>query len=164
MTNNQAEHKALNWVVAQLQIPHPEARDLQLAVARDRFAAALSAALDDGVLEESEAVHLEQIAVNWTWIGGFRPGYFRTEAEDFLRGIFAACTEGGVLADDAWTRRGAATKRLGLSKGISSHPCGCKQSDSSNTYLPNAKSRQTVSDTERRIAPDSARPLVRIAL
>jgi hypothetical protein len=113
----EAEHKALNWVVAQLQIPHPEARDLQLAVARDRFAAALSAALDDGVLEDSEAVHLEQISRSiGLGLGDFVRAYFRTEGEDFLRGIFAACTEGGVLADDAWTRLGAATKRLGLSK------------------------------------------------
>src|SRR4051812_12217558 len=113
----EAEHKALNWVVAQLQIPHPEARDLQLAVARDRFAAALSAALDDGVLEDSEAVHLEQISRSiGLELGDFVRAYFRTEGEDFLRGIFAACTEGGVLADDAWTRLGAATKRLGLSK------------------------------------------------
>src|SRR5262245_22341760 len=103
--------------MAKLQIPHIEAKDLQLTAARDRFAAALSRAMDDGVLDDAEARHLELIArsVEMT-LGDFLGTYFRTEGEDFLRGIFAACTEGGVLADDAWTRLGIATKRLGLTK------------------------------------------------
>jgi tellurite resistance protein len=113
----QVEHKTLNWVVSKLHIPSGEAKDLQIAIARDRFAAALARAMDDGVLSDDEAKLLEQISQSvGITLGYFVRTYFQSEGEDFLRGIFAACTEGGVLADDAWARLGAATKRLGLSK------------------------------------------------
>jgi tellurite resistance protein len=113
----EAEHKTLNWVISRLHIPTVEARDLQLAAARDRFAAALARAMDDGVLNEDEAKHLEQISQSvGISLGDFVRKYFQSEGEDLLRGIFAACTESGVLADDAWSRLGNATKRLGLGK------------------------------------------------
>ncbi len=112
-----AEQKTLNWVASHLEIPSSETRELRLSAAREHFAAALSRALDDGVLTEEETAHLEQISRSvGISLGDFVRTYFRTQGEDFLRGIFAACTVGGILADDAWARLSAATKRLGLQK------------------------------------------------
>jgi tellurite resistance protein len=111
------EQKTICWVGRCLEIPSSECTRIQHSIARNRFAAALSKAFDDGVVEEAEAKYLEQIARSVrSDLGQFVRVYFRSEGEDFLRGIFAACTEGGVFAEDAWNRLVATTQRLGLSK------------------------------------------------
>lgn len=99
------ELKTLRWVAQRLEIPPEEAVSIQHQIARDRFSIALSNAMDDGVLNDDETKYLEVIAqsVDCT-LGEFVGKYFQTEGENFLRGIFAACTEDGVLADDVWNR------------------------------------------------------------
>jgi len=73
--------------------------------------------MDDGFLDEGEAKHLEEIARSVECkIGDFVSTYFQSEGENFLRGIFAACTEDGVLAEDAWARLVKTTDRLGISR------------------------------------------------
>ena len=111
------ELKTLRWVIQRLEIPSDEATSIQHEIARDRFSNALAKAMDDGILDNDEAVYLENIArsVECT-LGDFVGQYFHTEGESFLRGVFAACTEGGVLADDVWERLLQTTQRLGLSK------------------------------------------------
>ena len=46
----------------------------------------------------------------------FVNSYFLSEGEDFLRGIFAACTEGGFLLENVWDGLVATSQRLGLAK------------------------------------------------
>ena len=73
--------------------------------------------MDDGVLEDDEAKYLGLIARSIDLsLGDFVVSFFLVQGEDFLRGIFAACTEGGVLLEDAWKRLVVTTKRLGLSR------------------------------------------------
>jgi tellurite resistance protein len=111
------EFKTLQWSIEKLDIPQTEATAIQHQIARDRFAVALSKAMDDGFLDDQEAKYLDDIArsVGCT-LGDFVGTYFRLEGENFLRGIFAACTEGGALADDVWARLLKTTERLGLSR------------------------------------------------
>jgi hypothetical protein len=112
------EEKAiLSRAAERLQIPLPETRTIQLTVARDRFAASLAAAMDDGVIEDREAARLQEIAAAVDCsLSEFVSRYFLSEGESFLRGVFAACTYGGTLADDAWERLVASTSKLGLSR------------------------------------------------
>lgn len=111
------ELKTLNWAIQKLEIPQPEASSIQHQIARERFAVALSNAMDDGILDDEEAKQLDYIADSvGCSLGEFVGTYFRTEGEDFLRGIFAACTEGGALADDVWARLVTTTDRLGMSR------------------------------------------------
>jgi hypothetical protein len=72
--------------------------------------------MDDGILDEDEAQRLNQIASSvGSTLGEFVATFFRSEGEGFLRGIFAACTEGSELSQDAWAKLTTATSRLGLS-------------------------------------------------
>jgi hypothetical protein len=102
-----------------VDLPANEAKSLQHHVARDRFAVALAKAMDDGVLDDNEASYLEEISqsVECT-LGEFVGQYFQAEGENFLRGMFAACTEGGELADDVWDRLLKTTQRLGMSNEV----------------------------------------------
>ena len=73
--------------------------------------------MDDGLIEAHEIERLEQIARSvGSTRGEFVRSYFRVEGEAFLRGMFAACTEGGVLTTDVWNRLLRTTEALGLSK------------------------------------------------
>lgn len=111
------ELKVLNQVIQRLEIPQSEATSLQHQIAREQFAIALSNALDDSYLSAEEANYLENIARSvQCHLGEFVSAYFKLEGENFLRGIFAACTEGGVLSTDAWERLAQTSSRLGLSR------------------------------------------------
>ena len=111
------ERKVFAWAADKLEIPATEAEDEQLCFARDRFAASLGRAMDDGIVDEGEANELTRIAnsVNLP-MADFVGQYFRAEGEGFLRGMFATCTQDGILAADAWSRLLVTTKRLGISR------------------------------------------------
>jgi hypothetical protein len=111
------ELKMLTWAIQKLEIPQAEATSIQHQIAKNRFANALSNAMEDGFLDDEEAKHLDGIARSvGCSLGDFVGAYFRSEGENFLRGIFAACTEGGALADDVWARLLTTTDRLGMSR------------------------------------------------
>jgi hypothetical protein len=109
------EQKVLDWVVNRLEIPVGEAESEQLRFAQERFVASLAKAMDDGVIDDQEAIRLSEIAGSVkSSLAEFVSQYFRSEGESFLRGVFAACTQDGMLADDAWSRLLETTKRLGI--------------------------------------------------
>lgn len=110
------ERRLLTWAASRLEIPKDEAEAELLQLAQDRFGALLASAMDDGVIDEHEAARLAEIAesVNST-LEAFISRYFSSEGESFLRGAFAACTQDGILADEAWTRLIKTTHRLGIS-------------------------------------------------
>ena len=112
-----AERNTLAWVVEHLEIPSSEAQSIQLAMAKCRFGEVLSDAMDDGVVDDAEADRLDEIAqsVGLT-LSEFVNSYFLSEGEDFLRGIFAACTEGGFLLENVWDGLVATSQRLGLAQ------------------------------------------------
>jgi hypothetical protein len=148
----ESEHKTLNWVISKLHIPRDEAKELQLLTARDRFAVALARAMDDGVLDVAEAKYLEQISRSvGISLGDFVRTYFQSEGEHFLRGIFTACTEGGVLAADAWARLGTATKYLGLSKNDLLSAVRLQASRFVEHVLADAKSDGELSEREEAV-------------
>lgn len=111
------ERKVLVWAADRLEIPEVEAQEEQLSLAKDQFSLSLGRAMDDGVVDEREANELAEIAgsVNLS-LSDFVSQYFRAEGEGFLRGVFAACTQDGILAADAWSRLLTTTKRLGISR------------------------------------------------
>jgi tellurite resistance protein len=112
-----AELQTLKWVTERLEIPASEVRSTQERIARERFSTVLAQAMDDGVLEEGEAKRLEKIAESAGFtLEKFVKSFFLQQGEDFLRGLFTACTEGGALLDDAWNRLATTAQRLGLSK------------------------------------------------
>ena len=73
--------------------------------------------MDDGLVDDTEAERLDEIAqsVGLT-LSEFVNSYFLSEGEDFLRGIFAACTEGGFLLENVWDSLVATSQRLGLAQ------------------------------------------------
>jgi tellurite resistance protein len=111
------EHRVLSWAVKRLELPAGEAANIQLRAAKDRFAAALAKAMDDGVIDDEEANRLSDIAQSvGCAVGEFVNRYFQSEGETFLRGVFTACTESGMLADSAWAQLLKSTERLGVSR------------------------------------------------
>ncbi len=147
-----AEQKTLEWVVTRLHIPRAEATQLHHLAARECFAKSLSCAMDDGALSGEEALQLEQIAMSVGMsLGEFVRMYFQNEGEDYLRGIFAACAEGGVLADDAWSRLAAATKRLGLSRRDLLSAVKVQAERLIEHVLADAKSDGELSESEERV-------------
>lgn len=111
------ERKVLAWAADRLEIPEVEAQEEQLSFAKDQFSISLGRAIDDGVVDEREANELSKIAgsVNSS-LSDFVSQYFRAEGESFLRGVFAACTQDGILAADAWSRLLTTTTLLGISR------------------------------------------------
>ena len=73
--------------------------------------------MDDGIVDDAEADRLDEIAqsVGLT-LNEFVNSYFLSEGEDFLRGIFAACTEGGFLLENVWDGLVTTSQRLGLAQ------------------------------------------------
>jgi len=145
------ERKVLDWAANRLEIPAKEAESLQVKVAQDRFATALARAMDDGHIDEEEAVRLAEItrSVNSS-LGEFVRQYFQSEGESFLRGVFAACTQDGMLATDAWLRLTETTKKLGLSRDELStaiHPQALRFVEHA---LADAKSDEELSEAEER--------------
>jgi tellurite resistance protein len=111
------ESNTIAWLQRKLGVSADEGRRLHREAARDRFSLALANAIDDGEISEVEAIQLEDIAcgVGMT-LGDFVRAYFQTEGESFLRGVFAACIEGGALSKPAWETLALTTQRLGLSR------------------------------------------------
>ena len=111
------EKNVLKWAADRLELPTKEADIVQRQCARDRFAVSLAKAMDDGVIDDHEASELSDIAqsINVS-IGDFVSTYFLSEGESFLRGVFAACTQDGILAEEAWARLIKTTERLGISR------------------------------------------------
>jgi tellurite resistance protein len=111
------EQKTLAWVAQRLAIEPKQIKSIQHEIARERFANAFSQAMYDGVIDDAEAKHLEQIAKSiGLQLGDFVRAYFHTEGERFLRGVFTACIEGGALSQQAWTNLLLTSQRLGLTK------------------------------------------------
>jgi hypothetical protein len=112
-----SEQRTLAWVAQRLAIQPTEISSIQQEIARERFANVFSQAMNDGVIDDAEAKHLEQISSSIGMrLGDFVRTYFHSEGEGFLRGVFTACIEGGALSERAWAGLLLTSQRLGLTK------------------------------------------------
>ena len=109
-----SEQKALRSYAKQIELPTEAMSAMYREIATQRFATVFSQAMEDGVLDSNEIVNLENVSQS---VGrGFQEfvrGCFQNESERFLTGLFTACTEGGVLSDDAWNRMVKTAGQLG---------------------------------------------------
>lgn len=111
------ERELTGWVARVLEIRPEAARKLDVEYARERFAPALAAAMEDGHLDEHEEARLAGIAaaVGMT-VPQFVRAFFQAEGEGFLRGIFLACVDDNQISQKEWNHLLSTTAKLGISR------------------------------------------------
>jgi HNH endonuclease len=113
-----AEKKALKSYSQQLELPSDEAVSVYRDATKIRFAALFARAMEDGNLDQRETAALEEVTQSvGLGLRDYIKLFFRNEGEYFLSGLFNACTNGGELSDDTWTRFTNTAAQLGFADG-----------------------------------------------
>ena len=111
------EQKRLNFLVRALQIPMEKVHSMQLACVRKAFEIVLAKSIDDGVITPEEKKHLSHITAQaGIPLGEFVNTYFKSECEDFLRGVFLNAVNDGELTQVEWDSLVATIETLGISQ------------------------------------------------
>lgn len=111
------EKQALAWISKCLEMPDDLVQRLNLESARGRFAEALSQAMEDGEISESESATLDEIAgAAGLSIRRFMTEFFRSDGERFLQGVFAATVQDKRVSANTFERMFEMSSRLGLSR------------------------------------------------
>lgn len=114
-----SERDILAWVANCLEIPDSTLRAVNLENARPRFAKALARFMDDGEISNEEADYLEEVAkAGGMPLNQFVQEFFRTEGEQFLRGIFAAAVADNQPVHDALDKMVMSATKLGLPREV----------------------------------------------
>jgi tellurite resistance protein len=109
------EHETLRWIARRLEIPGGRVQAINLGLARNRFAAALAQAMEDGILDAQEEERLRGIAASHGCeLSQFARQFFQSEGEAFLRGIFLACVADGHISQEEWNYLVSAAYTLGI--------------------------------------------------
>jgi hypothetical protein len=112
-----SDRESLNWIKPCLRIERRWAEEVELRFAMERFALLLSKAMQDNILDEHEVAQLRSVAESANAsLAEFSKGYFRTEGEGFLRGVFSAFVEDGAFSEKSWQRLINAGEVLGFSQ------------------------------------------------
>lgn len=144
-----AEQKALKSYAEQIELPTEATSTIYRETAMQRFAIVFSQAMEDGVLDAHEIASLENVTRSvGMGLQEFVRGYFQNESERFLAGLFTACTEGGVLSDDAWNRLVTTAGQLGFKDDDISRLIQPQAKRFIEHVLVDAKSDGTLSETE----------------
>ncbi|HQZ66122.1 MAG TPA: hypothetical protein PLY87_13630, partial [Planctomycetaceae bacterium] len=109
------ENQQLLWVKDCLELSDSEAKSLRMEFAEEHFRTALAQAMDDGSLtseEEERLAHIAQSVGESTKT--FSRKFFKKEGEAFLRGIFNARIEDGVLLPEEWESLVSTSHRLAI--------------------------------------------------
>ena len=110
-----SEQSVADWIAKSLLISTQVAQAINISYARRYFAVALASAMQDGVLDQNEAIQLERIASSvGSSLPEFARAYFREEGASFLRNIFLACVADGQISDSDWQYLLATTQKFGL--------------------------------------------------
>jgi hypothetical protein len=109
------ENAQLLWVQECLGMPDALTMAMRIDCAEQQFGIALAQAMDDGCLSAEEEARLARIAKS---VGkstdAFSRRFFKNQGEAFLRGIFTASIEDGVLTPDEWQSLALTSAKLGI--------------------------------------------------
>jgi hypothetical protein len=112
-----AESKQLSFLIRALQIPKDKVQAMQLACVKRAFEIVLAKSIDDGVIDAKEKKHLSHITGQaGISLGDFVNTYFKSECEDFLRGVFLNAVNDGAITQEEWGNLVSAMEALGVSK------------------------------------------------
>lgn len=112
-----SEREILSWVGKCLELPDATLKTLNLEMARPRFAETLAQAMDDGEISSAEAAILDEIAkAGGLPLQQFVQQFFRSEGEQFLRGIFAESVAANHSAVEALEQLISTAEKLGITR------------------------------------------------
>lgn len=112
-----SERNSLAWAAKALDLSDTERGQIDSDVGRTAFGHALAAAVEDGRIDDQEARQIQSLAdYMGQAVSEVMASYFSDEGEGFLRGMFLAAVEDGLLLRDEWNHYLTSAKRLGFSR------------------------------------------------
>lgn len=110
------EQETARWIAERLELPEAEFAAIELELAKKQFAAALSRAMADGVLDADDQERLEKISKTIGMsMSSFAGVFFQAEGERFLRGMFLEAVADNHLMTEEWAALLSSADRLGIS-------------------------------------------------
>jgi hypothetical protein len=117
MEISEREERTLIWTASALQLSANDVTQLRKRKGIESFGKLLSRAIADGMVDDAEHRQLE-FAARWSGstVRDLVREYFSKIGSGFLRGIFTAAIEDGVLLHEEWDRYLSSAERLGFTK------------------------------------------------
>lgn len=110
------EQATARWIAERLELPEAEFTAIELELAKKQFAAALSRAMADGVLDADDERRLQKISATIGMsMSSFAGVFFQAEGERFLRGMFLEAVADNHLLTEEWAALLSSADRLGIS-------------------------------------------------